>query len=131
MTTLLLLVTKPGYQQQSFSTLLQSIPEFDVIATHTSTSACEVVETRAPQAVLIDSSLPNSERERILDCAKRHKPSTATILIANGHGYPGEEDLLARCVDDVISKNESISNLTSEILRAVKSRQSSDIDPTA
>lgn len=131
MTTLLVLITKRGYQQQSFSTLLQSIPEFDVIETYTCTSAWEVVEKCAPQAVLIDSSLPNSERVRILDYAKQHKPSAACILIANGHEPPGKEDPLAHCVDNVISKNESISKLTSEILRAIKSHQSSDIEPTA
>lgn len=127
MTTLLLLITKRGYQQQSFSTLLQSIPEFDVIETYTCNSAWESVEKHEPQAVLIDSSLPNSERLLILDYAKQHKLSTTCILIANGHEPPDKDDPLAQCVDDVISKNASISKLTSEILRAVQSHhQSSD-----
>jgi len=122
----ILLYAGTGYQQQSLVTLLQSMPEVDVVVIYKISSVSTLVKRFLPDVVLIDASIPDVGRELIRSDVKQHWPGTLCILLADCLPTSSMKVSAPNTLDDVICKGKSVSNLITQIQRVIRDQRSSN-----
>ena len=120
----ILLFAGLGYQQQSLVTLLQSMPEVDLIVIYKIASVSKLANGFSPDVVLIDASIPDVGRELIRNDVKGHWPGAQCVLLADCPPTSSAKTSTYDALDGVICKGNSVSKLIKQIERVIHRKRS-------